>query len=105
MFEQCQSCNFLHEHKPEIFTSWFLREFSVEMYQSLVEESENVKKLSVEELQILCSELTAIKARQGVDKDFKPRYSQKQILSGEWRKEDGKYTTNNGMQNLYEVRA
>lgn len=88
VFEQCQSCNFLHENQPERFTSWFIREFSVEAYQSLVEESENTDKLSVEQLQILCNELTSIKTRQEIDKDFKPRYTQREILSGAWRKEN-----------------
>lgn len=86
--EQCQSCNFLHEHKPEIYTAWFIREFGAEAYQGLVKEAENVSKLSVEELQILCNELTAIQQRQEIDKDFKPRYTQEEILSGTWRKDE-----------------
>lgn len=85
---QCSGCNARHEHFAEIYTSWFIREFSVETYQTLVENSEIVKKLSVEELQILCNELAAIKARQEIDKDFKPRYSQVEILNGTWRKEN-----------------
>lgn len=84
---QCSGCNARHEHFAEIYTVWFIREFSVETYQTLVENSEAVKKLSVEELQILCNELEAIRARQDVDRDFKPRYSQAEILSGQWRKE------------------
>jgi hypothetical protein len=82
---QCSGCNARHEHFAEIYTSWFIREFSVETYQTLVENSEDVKKLSVEELQILCNELTAIGARQDIDRNFKPRFSQSEILSGNWR--------------------
>jgi hypothetical protein len=84
--EQCNSCNFLHEHKPERYTAWFVREYGVEAYQDLVKEAENVGKLSIEELETLCKELTAIRTRQELDKDFKPRYTQAQILSGSWRK-------------------
>lgn len=86
--EQCMSCNFLHEHKPEIYTAWFIREFGAETYQQLVKDAESVGKLSVEQLQILCNELTSIKARQEIDKDFRPRYTQAEILSGDWRKEN-----------------
>lgn len=97
--EQCQSCNFLHEHKPEIYTSWFIREFGSETYQQLVKDAEDVGKLSVEQLQILCNELTEIKARQDIDKDFRPRYSQAEILNGTWRKEN-ECKSNNSLQNL-----
>lgn len=85
---QCAGCNARHEHFAEIYTLSYIREFGSESYQELVEESENFVKLSVEELEILCKELTAIRARQEVDKDFRPRYSQAQIMSGDWRKED-----------------
>lgn len=98
--EQCQSCNFLHEMRPEIFTSWFIRTFGFERYQILVEASEKSDKLSVEQLQILCNELTSIKARQENNKDFKPRYSQEQIISGHWRKENEQRNTSDSMQEL-----
>jgi hypothetical protein len=86
--EQCQSCNFLHEHKPEIYTAWFIRQFGSETYQKLVNDAEDVGKLSVEQLQTLCGELIAIKSCQEIDKTFKPRYTQEEILSGDWRKEN-----------------
>jgi hypothetical protein len=94
------SCNFLHEHKPEIYTAWFIREFGAEVYQQLVSEAESVGKLSVEQLQTLCDELSAIKARQEIDKDFKPRYSQEEILNRRWRKEYA--PGNNSLQNMSE---
>jgi hypothetical protein len=97
--EQCMSCNFLHEHKPEIYTAWFIREFGVEAYQQLVKDAENVGKLSVEQLQILCNELTAIKQRQEIDKDFKPRYTQEEILLGTWRK-DGQEKRRSSVQEV-----
>lgn len=87
---QCSSDNMRHEFFPEIYTAWYIREFGTESYQILVKDAEVVEKLSVELLQILCNELTAIKARQEIDKDFSPRYTQKEIIDGTWRKEDGK---------------
>jgi hypothetical protein len=98
--EQCQSCNFIHELRPEIFTSWFIRTFGTEAYQSLVMESENTDKLSVEQLQTLCDELSAIKSRQEHDKNFRPRYTQEEILNGSWRKEYEQRSSDNPMQKL-----
>ena len=97
--EQCQSCNFIHEIRPEIFTSWFIRNFGFEKYQSLIEESENTDKLSVDQLQTLCNELAAIKQRQEADKDFTPRFTQQEIIAGSWRKEDAK-TKRNSLQEV-----
>lgn len=82
---QCASCNLLHEHRPERYTAWFLLNFESEGYVKLVADSEEITKLSVEQLTELCTQLTAIHSRQLEDKKFVPRFSQKEILSGEWR--------------------
>lgn len=87
---QCSGCNSRHEHFAEIYTLWYIREHGAGSYEDLVAESENVSKLTVEQLQALCDELTAIKARQEADKDFVPRFSQKEVLAGSWRKENGR---------------
>jgi hypothetical protein len=91
--EQCNSCNYIHEHRPEIYTQWFIRTFGFERYQTLVETGDKSDKLSVEQLQILCNELTAIKSRQEIDKDFKPRFTQEEIIVGDWRKNERKENT------------
>lgn len=85
---QCSSCNMIHEHYPERYTYSFQGMYGKEEFDKLYLDSDVSSKLTVEELEILCKELTAIRERQEVDKDFRPRYSQAQILSGDWRKED-----------------
>lgn len=98
--EQCNSCNYIHEHRPEIYTEWFIRRFGFEMYQIMVETGEKSDKLSIEQLQILCNELTAIKQRQEIDKDFCPRYTQEEILLGTWRKEYGQKENRSSVQEM-----
>jgi hypothetical protein len=84
---QCNSCNFIHEHHPHFYTLWFIREFTQNEYERLIEDSEEVRKMSIEELESLISNLTAIQQRQRSNPKWKPRFSQKKILSGEWRNE------------------
>jgi uncharacterized protein YjiS (DUF1127 family) len=36
---QCRSHNFLHEHKPDIFTKWFLDKFGKQAYDDLYTEA------------------------------------------------------------------
>lgn len=86
---QCSSCNMRHSTSTgwQYYDGWFIREFGREERLRIESDSRISRKLSVEELETLVRELTAIKARQEVDKDFVPRYSQAQILSGQWRKE------------------
>lgn len=50
VFCQCASCNFLHEHRPELFTSWFLLKYGQEAYETLVADSKRIKKWTVGEL-------------------------------------------------------
>lgn len=83
--KQCSSCNLLHEFYPERYTAWFLTKFGAEEYARLVEESRGVTKLSIDDLYELRNQLQEIHALQLTDKTFKPRFSQKQILTGEWR--------------------
>jgi hypothetical protein len=82
---QCSGCNLSHEFRPERFTNWFVQKFSAEVYAQLVADSEEVCKMSVDELMELRSQLTEIFSRQKEDKSFKPYFTQKQILTGEWR--------------------
>lgn len=82
---QCSGCNARHEHYPEIYTAWFIRTFGTEMYLSLEQESYIVRKLSIDELEYLISQLDSIHRRQMDRPDWKPRFSQKEILDGSWR--------------------
>jgi hypothetical protein len=83
--EQCSSCNLLHEHQPERYTKWFIDKFGLETYKSLCHDSEEVCKMSVDELMELRTQLTEILSRQREDKTFKPYFTQKEVLTGEWR--------------------
>jgi hypothetical protein len=89
---QCAACNGRHENFWFYYDNWFKRTFGQEQRDRLGIDAEKSWKLTIEELENLCSELTAIKARQEIDKTFKPRYTQEQILLGVWRKENGKDT-------------
>lgn len=85
--EQCSSCNVRHS-KPNgwvYYDSWFIRKFG-EAERLRVEEDGNERcKLSIDDLMELRSQLTEIYNRQKEDAAWKPRFTQKQILTGEWR--------------------
>lgn len=102
---QCQSCNFIHEHHPHFYTQWFLREFGQAQYERLCADSEEVGKLTIDELETLCAELTAIHRRQLDNPKWKPRFTQKQILSGEWRNERTLPITLPNVSNDYVLQA
>lgn len=96
---QCNGCNQRHEHYWHHYADWFTRQFGEEERLRVSKDSDTSQKLSVEQLQTLCDELSAIKARQEIDKEFVPRYSQAEIISGTWRKENERTNT---MQELSE---
>jgi hypothetical protein len=85
---QCSGCNLTHEFRPERFTNWYIQRFTADSYMTLVADSEEVCKMSVDELMELRSQLTEIHRCQLEDKLFKPYFTQKQILTGEWRGND-----------------
>jgi len=50
-FQQCLSCNLRHEYRPEIFTQWFIKTFSIETYDALVALSKEIRKFTNAELE------------------------------------------------------
>lgn len=82
---QCSGCNLTHEFRPERFTNWYIQRFSADSYVQLVADSEEVCKLSIDELMELRTQLTEIHELLKKDKSFRPYFTQKQILTGEWR--------------------
>lgn len=84
---QCSSCNMRHENYWEYYDDWFLDNFGEVQRKRLGRDSYVVTKLSMDELETLISELTSIHRRQIDNPKWKPRFTQKQILSGEWRNE------------------
>ena len=47
---QCSGCNFLHEHRPERYTNWWINHYGKEAYDNLVEKSRQTKHWGVLEL-------------------------------------------------------
>lgn len=91
---QCSSCNERHKHYWDYYENWFLREFGLEQKLRLTQDSEKIRKLTLDELETLISELTSIHRRQIDNPKWKPRFTQKEILSGEWRKYEPDARTN-----------
>jgi hypothetical protein len=87
--EQCDFCNARHEFYPEIYNNWYANKFGLESYNELCADGrEVVTDLPVTDMEELFRQLTDILGRQKEDKTFKPYFTQKQILTGEWRGND-----------------
>ena len=88
---QCSGCNGRHVHFPHYYTNWFIRTFGQVEYDLLCTEAENIglKPYQVEEIIL---ELQAIKDKQllavELEKEFKPYFTQQEILSGAWRNKE-----------------
>ena len=44
VWAQCRGCNFLHEHRPEIFITWFINRFGRKKWEALLRRSRTLKK-------------------------------------------------------------
>lgn len=88
--EQCSNCNYRHSLPNQwmYYGEWFATRFGAEELSRLRTESDESAELSIDELEELLRQLTEIHHRQQEDKFFLPRFSQKQILSGEWKQID-----------------
>lgn len=88
--EQCSSCNMLHEFNPHRYVVWFMGYFGENQYLSLTARAEEVSKLQVYELRELYEQLQAIRRKQLDLQDdgteFKPYFTQQEIMSGAWKK-------------------
>ena len=58
---QCKSCNYIHEFRPEIYTSWFIRTYGVEEYELLVSDSKQIKQWKMRELRELLEEMKKVR--------------------------------------------
>lgn len=58
---QCMSCNYTHEFRPEVFTSWYIKQYGLEKYEALVVRSKCIKKWTVDELKELEEHFKALK--------------------------------------------
>lgn len=43
---QCYPCNFLHTHRPERYTQWFIKNYGSLMYEDLVDRSRKLVKVN-----------------------------------------------------------
>jgi 5-methylcytosine-specific restriction endonuclease McrA len=62
---QCWPDNFRHNHYPEYYTAWFLREFGKAKYLKLEARAHQVKKWSIPELEDMLSEVERLTAELG----------------------------------------
>jgi hypothetical protein len=83
---QCASCNLTHEHRPEIYTKWFIKSFGLNAYEELVDDSKP-GKIYPYEMEELYEELLKIKDKMEENPEWKPYFSQAYIMSGAWRAE------------------
>lgn len=85
--KQDASDNLLHEYYPEVYITWFIDRFGINTWNDLLSDSRKVWKYSMDDLETLYIELTEIRKYQEQNPDWKPYFSQKEIISGEWRKD------------------
>jgi hypothetical protein len=78
--------NMLHEYYPEVYTQWFINEFGSEEYDNMVNDSRIITKYSMDDLETLYIELVEIQKWQE-QTGKKAYFTQRQIISGEWRNE------------------
>lgn len=85
---QCSACNGRHVRYEKYYVGWFIREWGEEQYLRLEKDSDlmGLKPYEVEEIIV---QLKAIKEKQllaiELGKEFKPFFTQKEILTGMWR--------------------
>lgn len=84
---QCQRCNGRHVHYECYYTDWFLFEFDEMEYHRLKKDADNIGLKSCE-LEEMIVQLTEIKEKQLSNPEWKPRFTQNQILSGAWREKN-----------------
>lgn len=78
--------NLLHEYYPEVYIQWFIKCFGLEQWENMVNDSRIITKYSMDDLETLYVELVEVQKWQE-QTGKKAYFTQKQILSGEWRKE------------------
>lgn len=82
---QCSSCNGRHVHHEKYYTKWFVERFGGTEYVRLCNLSDG-SGLKTYELSELIVQLKLIREKQIADKEFRPYYTQAEILSGAWEK-------------------
>jgi hypothetical protein len=83
VFEQCSSCNSRHTRDWQIYEGWFIDKFGHDRWDEVREESRN-EGLKSTELQELLLQLEEILEVMDKFPEYKPYFSQNEILSGKW---------------------
>ena len=84
--EQCDSCNSMHENYPERYNNWYVNRFGLESYNELCADGmEVMTDFPVTDMEELLCQLREIHELLKTDKSFRPYFTQKEILTGEWR--------------------
>lgn len=81
---QCRSCNGRHTRDWQVYQEWLIRTFDNDRWLAVLEESKN-DGLKSYELEALIEQLEIINALQKGGNEFRPYFTQKEILSGAWR--------------------
>lgn len=81
--EQCAGCNLRHRTHWEVYEGWFIDKFGHEKWDAVREESKN-EGLKSYELEKLIVELEGILGTIQEFHDYKPYFSQNEILLGQW---------------------
>lgn len=90
---QCQGCNGRHEHYECYYTDWFLLEFGETEYHRLKKDADNLGLKSYE-LEEIIVQLQLIREKQLSNPEWKPRFTQQEILSGAWSADTTGWMTN-----------
>lgn len=80
---QCSSCNGRHVNYEKYYTSWFVEKFGGAEYVRLCKLSDGTGLKTYELLELIV-QLRKIREKQIADKEFRPYYTQAEILSGAW---------------------
>lgn len=81
---QCSACNGRHVRYEYYYVNWFLNQFGKEEHDRICRDADR-GTLKTYEVQEIIVQLQAIKDKQAEDKNFAPRFTQQEILSGLWR--------------------
>lgn len=82
--EQCSSCNGRHTSHWYIYEGWFIDKFGNDRWNLVRDESRN-DGLKTPELEELIVQLDSILDRIKAFPEWKPYFTQNEILTGEWK--------------------
>ena len=86
--EQCSACNGRHVRYEHYYVGWFIEKFGKDEYLRLTSEADGVG-LKTYELRELLAQFKAIREKQLIKQlageNWRPYFTQQEILSGLWR--------------------